>query len=179
MTANLRAAGLQLDPPPASEDPGTPIGRPHLAAAVLAHPANAGRLAAEGLTTASEVLVAYLIPGTPGYSPRSGPTSAEAITVIHDAGGLAVWAHPFWDIEDPQQVTATIARFAALGIDGVECFYIGHDAEQTQVAYDAARAHGLITTGSADFHGPDHPEFHAFGAFELHGLEPHLGPLAP
>ena len=36
---------------------------------------------------------------------------------------------------------------------------------------------GLLTTGSADFHGPDHPIFSRFRAFELHGLEPRLGPI--
>jgi hypothetical protein len=37
---------------------------------------------------------------------------------------------------------------------------------------------GLLTTGSSDFHGPDHPLFHAFRAFELHGLAPALGSIA-
>lgn len=178
MVENLRAAGWAIEPPAEQADTAAPVGRPHLAAAVLAHPANAERLAAERLHTASDVLVAYLLPGTPGYSSRSGPTVAEAVATIHAAGGLAVWAHPFWDVDDPLDVVATIGRFAALGFDGVEVFYVAHTPEQTRIAYDAARAHGLLTTGSADFHGPDHPEFHAFRAFDLCGLEPELGPLA-
>jgi hypothetical protein len=36
---------------------------------------------------------------------------------------------------------------------------------------------GLLTTGSADFHGPEHPHFSRFRAFELFGLEPDLGPI--
>ena len=36
----------------------------------------------------------------------------------------------------------------------------------------------LLTTGSADFHGPDHPLFSRFRAFALHGIEPRLGPIA-
>ncbi|WCB96529.1 hypothetical protein DSM104299_05289 [Baekduia alba] len=36
---------------------------------------------------------------------------------------------------------------------------------------------GLLSTGSADFHGPDHPRFNAFRAFDLHGLAPNLGNL--
>ena len=125
------------------------------------------------------MLTAYLLPGTPGYSPRLTPTVAEALAAIHGAGGLAVWAHPFWDVEDPHEVVATIDRFAGMGFDGVEVFYTTHTPEQTRIAYDAARAHGLLTTGSADFHGPGHEHFSRFRAFDLCGLEPVLGPLAP
>lgn len=179
MVENLRAAGWELEPPPQQRDTDAPVGRPHIARAAFEHPANASRLRDEGLGTPSDLLVAYLLPGTPGYSPRLTPTVPEALAAIHAAGGLAVWAHPFWDVDDPEQVTATIARFAALGFDGVEVFYTAHTPEQTRIAYDAARAHGLLTTGSADFHGPGHEHFDRFRAFDLCGLEPHLGPLAP
>ena len=109
---------------------------------------------------------------------REIPTVPEAVGLIHDSGGLAVWAHPFWDVEDPQEVRETIARFAGLGIDGVEAFYVTHTAEQTAVAAGCAAEHGLLTTGSSDFHGPDHRHFSRFRAFSVHGLEPNLGPLA-
>jgi hypothetical protein len=47
------------------------------------------------------------------------------------------------------------------------------------VLYEAATSRGLLTTGSADFHGPEHERFNAFRAFELYGLEPNLGPIGP
>jgi hypothetical protein len=178
MADALRAAGLELElPEREAGDEGT-IGRPHLARAVLAHPANAERLAAEGLTDHAQVLEAYLIPGTPGFVPRTIPTVPEAIRAIHRAGGLAVWAHPFWDLDTEDEVEEAMERFAALGLDGVEVFYATHTEAQTRAAYAAARRLELLTTGSADFHGPEHPRFHAFGAFEPFGLEPQLGRLA-
>ncbi len=177
MAGALRENGWQLElPDELSGD--KPIGRPHLAQAVLAHPANAARLSDEALTNHAQVLEAYLVPGAPGYRRRTLPTVKEAIRVIHDAGGLAVWAHPFWDLDDPADVVDTLTRFRALGLDGVEAFYITHTAEQTRVAVEAAERLGLLTTGSADFHGPDHPNFHAFRAFDLYGLTPDLGPIA-
>ena len=97
--------------------------------------------------------------------------------MIHAAGGVAVWAHPFWDIDDPATVLAAVARFAAAGLDGVEVFYPTHDEQQTRTLYDATREHRLLATGSADFHGPEHEKFDRFGAFELYGLEPDLGPI--
>ena len=35
----------------------------------------------------------------------------------------------------------------------------------------------LLSTGSADFHGPSNPQFNRFLAFDLHGFEPNLGPI--
>ncbi len=64
-------------------------------------PANRDRLAAEGLLDPTDFLVAYLIEGKPAFRPRAAPTVEQAIELIHGAGGVAVWAHPFWDIEDP------------------------------------------------------------------------------
>jgi predicted metal-dependent phosphoesterase TrpH len=157
---------------------GEPVGRPHLAQAAFGHPANAERLADEGLKTATDLLVAELIDGRPSFRRRTFPTVPQAIDVIHEAGGVAVWAHPFWDVADPGEVVATIDRFAAHGLDGVECFYVEHDEAQTRTAWQAAADRGLLRTGSADFHGPEHPHFSRFGAFELHGLEPVLGPIA-
>ncbi len=177
MAEALRENGWALELPDSLKGD-KPVGRPHLAQAVLDHPDNAARLRAEGLTNHAQILEAYLIPGTPGYRRRSVPTVREAIRVIHDAGGLAVWAHPFWDLDDPADVIETLTRFKALGLDGVEAFYVTHTPEQTQIAFDAAGRLGLLTTGSADFHGPGHPNFSAFRAFELNGLAPNLGPIA-
>jgi 3',5'-nucleoside bisphosphate phosphatase len=179
MADALEATGLALDRAPldARRAAGLPIGRPHLAQAAFDHPNNAARIEHEGLADFGALLGAYLIPGAPAYRRRTTPTVAEAIRAIHDAGGLAVWAHPFWDVDQPEDVVAAIDRFAADGLDGVEAFYITHTREETAIAHAACTARGLLTTGSADFHGPDHPRFHAFRAFALHGLAPDLGRL--
>ncbi len=157
---------------------GSPVGRPHLARAVYDHPDNRARLEEEGLTDVGQVLVAYLIPGTPAYQRRTSPTVHEAIGAIHDAGGLAVWAHPFWDIDADEDVLDTVDRLSALGIDGVECFYATHTEAQTRLVAGHCAARGLLTTGSADFHGPGHRLFSTFRAFETYDLTPRLGPIA-
>ncbi len=151
------------------------VGRPHLAAAVLAHPDNRARLAAEGIAGPRELFPAYLVPGARAYVARSRPTVEEAIAVVHAAGGVAVWAHPFWNLDAPEAALRAVEQFANAGLDGVECFYVTHTREQTRLLYEACEARGLLSTGSSDFHGPDHELFHAFRAFELHGLEPRLG----
>ncbi len=179
MGERLRELGWEIDDSPlaARRESGSPIGRPHLAAAVLAHPGNAARVAEEDVDDVSRFIPAYLIPGAPAYLARSRPTVAEAIGWIHDAGGVAVWAHPFWDVEAPEDALAALGDFVAEGLDGVEAFYVTHTREQTLLLDRAATERDLLTTGSADFHGPGHRLFSRFRSFELHGAEPRLGPI--
>jgi predicted metal-dependent phosphoesterase TrpH len=155
---------------------GRPLGRPHLAAAAVA--AHRARLEPAGLAEPSAFLEAYLVPGCPAYCRRATPTVPEAIAAIHAAGGVAVWAHPFFDLWQPSEVSEAVARFTAAGLDGVEAFYATHDREQTLLLAGLAAEHDLLTTGSADFHGPDHRHFSRFRAFELYGCKPNLGPIA-
>jgi hypothetical protein len=177
MADRLRELGFELDDAPlrTRREAGKPIGRPHLADAVLAHPANRQRLADEGIHGRSDLFPPYLVPGAAAYVARSRPTVPQAIEVIHASGGVAVWAHPFWDVDNEPEALATLHAFVEAGLDGVECFYATHTQEQTEALYRAAD--GLLTTGSADFHGPEHERFNTFGAFELYGLEPNLGPI--
>jgi 3',5'-nucleoside bisphosphate phosphatase len=175
----LREFGFELDESPlvARRAEGKPIGRPHIADAVLNHPANASRLAAEGISGKDEFFPAYIVPGARAFVARTHPTVGEAIELIHAAGGVAIWAHPFWDLDAPDEVLATLGRFAALGIDGVEVFYPTHTAEQTHLLHDATRARDMLITGSTDFHSPTHDRFDRFLAFDLFGREPNLGPI--
>jgi 3',5'-nucleoside bisphosphate phosphatase len=176
----LRELGFELDTAAidARVAAGAPVGRPHIARAAFDHPANGKRIADEGLEDFSALLVAYLIDGAPAFRRRTTPTIAEAIEVIHAAGGIAIWAHPYWDLETNDAVSDAIDRYVEMGVDGVEAFYVTHTEEQTRVAHAACARRGLLTTGSADFHGPDHRLFSRFRAFELFGLEPNLGPIA-
>jgi 3',5'-nucleoside bisphosphate phosphatase len=180
MAAALRELGFELDERElkARQAAGQPIGRPHVAQAVLGSPANAARLKEEQIDDVGSLIRAYLIEGRPAFRMRETPTVAQSVEAIHAAGGLAVWAHPFWDVDDPQEVLDSIDRFRALGIDGVEAFYVTHTREQTELLAERCESLGLLSTGSADFHGPDNRLFSRFLAFETFGLEPDLGPLA-
>ena len=176
MAQRLRELGLELDDRElrARREQGLPLGRPHLASAVLTV-RNAGRLRELGVHDRDSLFAALLVPGAPAYVPRTRPTTADAIAAIHAAGGVAVWAHPYWDEDEPLPV---LERFVAEGIDGVECFYATHTQEQTRTLHATCRKLGLLITGSADFHGPENQRFDRFRAFSLYGLSPDLGPIA-
>jgi 3',5'-nucleoside bisphosphate phosphatase len=176
----LREVGFALDEAEiaARIAEGKPIGRPHLAGAVLRAPGNAERLAREHIDDVGSLIRGYLIEGKPAFRLRETPTVAQAIDAIHQAGGVAVWAHPYWDISDDREVLDAVQRFHALGIDGVEAFYITHTRANTELLARRCAELQLLTTGSADFHGPDNRQFHSFLAFDTYGLQPNLGPIA-
>jgi len=181
MADALRELGFELNETALMERSaqGKTIGRPHLAQAVVDQPENGSRLEAEGLRNSTDFLVSYLIDGKPAFRTREAPTAQDAIALIHDAGGLAIWAHPFWDIPETADVLRTIDHFCEAGLDGVEAFYVTHTEEQTRLLADRCHELELLTTGSSDFHGPEHRTFSRFRAFSTYGLTPALAPLLP
>ncbi|HWX52012.1 MAG TPA: PHP domain-containing protein [Solirubrobacteraceae bacterium] len=180
MAGALRELGFELDEQEleARVAAGQPIGRPHLAEAVLRAPGNAERLKAEQIDDIGSLIRAYLIEGKAAFRLRETPTVAQAVEAIHEAGGVAIWAHPFWDVSEPGEVTDSIDRFRAFGIDGVEAFYVTHTQEQTELLARRCAELDMLSTGSADFHGPENRLFSRFLAFETYGFEPNLGPIA-
>src|SRR5262245_51893876 len=96
------------------------IGRPHIARAAGAGP-DLGPFFEE-----------YLVPGAKAFVPRRWPTAEEAIDLIHEAGGVAVVAHPYWDVSEPSQVSDLVVSLKRdVGLEGIETFYPPHTKEQT------------------------------------------------
>jgi 3',5'-nucleoside bisphosphate phosphatase len=131
------------------------IGRPHIARAAGA----TGDL--------GPFFEEYLVPGGKAFIPRRWPTAEQAIALIHEAGGAAVIAHPYWDISEPTEVDDLIR---SLGADGVETFYPTHSKEQTAHLLELCNELNLVPTGSSDYHGPTHKTFASFGAYDTYGL---------
>jgi hypothetical protein len=137
------------------------VGRPHIAKAAGVTPDQMSAFFEE-----------WLVPGAKAFVARRWPDAAEAIKIIHGAGGVAVLAHPFWDMDDPQAVAALVDELA---VDGVECYYPAHDRAQTRFLLEMCWDRGLATTASSDFHGPSHKMFNSFGAYSTYDLgEPEL-----
>jgi 3',5'-nucleoside bisphosphate phosphatase len=154
---NLRSFGFDLTLDDAIREAGgaDSIGRPHIAKAAGA----TGDL--------GPFFEEYLVPGAKAFVPRRWPDAAQAIALIREAGGVAVIAHPYWDISDPKEVEDLIR---SLGADGVETFYPTHSEEQTKHLLDLCAELDLVPTASSDYHGPTHKTFAKFGAYETYGL---------
>ena len=162
---NLNRAGVEVTLEGAIAEAGdaASVGRPHIARAA-------------GATDMKPFFEQYLIPGTPTYVPRRWPTTPEAVDLIHQAGGVAVLAHPFWDLDEPATVRDLVEE---LDLEGVEVFYPSHTREQAGFLLDLCRERGLSATASSDYHGPDHKMFSRFGAYETYGLgDPEVPPPA-
>lgn len=86
---------------------------------------------------------------------------SEAIRVIHDAGGVAVFSHPFAPkislkniTEDFKEQKEIIKELKIQGLDGLECYQACHGEEDTQNAFQVAKELDLIRTVGSDWHGP-------------------------
>jgi len=121
------------------------IGRPHIARAMI----DAGVVGSIDEAFTPE----WIGPGGRAHVRRYALDPAEAIALLHAAGGVAVVAHPLavtrgWRV--PEELISELAR---AGLDGVEVAHPDHNAaERTQLSIIARRL-GLVETGGSDDHG--------------------------
>jgi predicted metal-dependent phosphoesterase TrpH len=86
--------------------------------------------------------------GRPAYMAKDKWDVADAIALVHKAGGLAVWAHP------GESATPTrIQRLADVGLDAVEVLHPSHPPYLVQRLVDHAAKAGLLPSGGSDWHG--------------------------
>ena len=79
---------------------------------------------------------------------KSYPDVREVLTAIHEAGGIAVLAHPHTYHNE-----ALLEELIDLGLDGVEVWHHTNTPEQTEQLLTLTRERGLVATGGSDFHG--------------------------
>ena len=159
---NEHGVGVTFEDAVAKAGAADAIGRPHIAKAAGAGP-DLGPFFEE-----------YLVPGAKAFVSRSWPSAEQAVELIHDAGGVAVVAHPYWDVKEPARAEELIR---ALPVQGIETFYPSHTAEQTRHLLSLCAERDLTPTGSSDYHGPTHKTFSRFGAYDTYGLgEPQVPP---
>ncbi len=81
------------------------------------------------------------------------------IRLIHEAGGLAIWAHPLHAAHGARAALRRIgSRLISYGLDGLECYYSMFAEQQQADALKFARARSLLVSGGSDFHGASHPQ---------------------
>jgi predicted metal-dependent phosphoesterase TrpH len=168
--AKLNEHGVEVSFEAAVEKAGAAdaIGRPHIAKAAGAGP-DLGPFFEE-----------YLVPGAKAFVSRKWPVADEAVRIIHDAGGVAVVAHPYWDVKDPEQVRDLVESLVRdVSLDGIETFYPPHTPEQTKHCLELCEEFGLVATASSDFHGPTHKTFSRWGAYDTYGLGEPQVPAKP
>lgn len=114
-------------------------GRPHVARALV----QAGFCA-----NLDQAFERFLRKGKPAWVPKFKMSARDAINLIHQAGGLAVMAHPGLNRSDEM-----IPEMVRAGMDGLECFHTKHSTNMTEHYLQIAEAHHLLVTGGSDCHG--------------------------
>jgi hypothetical protein len=114
-------------------------GRPHVGRALVQ----------EGFCASQdEAFERFLKKGRPAWVPKFKISAADAMALIHQAGGLAVLAHPGLNHCDH-----IIPQLARQGLDGLECFHSKHSATQSDYYLALALRLNLAVTGGSDCHG--------------------------
>ena len=114
-------------------------GRPHVARALVKE---------KLIGNLDEAFEKYLKKGRPAWVPKTKMSALKAVELIHQAGGLAVMAHPGLNRTDD-----IIPALVDAGLDGIECFHTKHSTVMSERYLMIAEKHRLLVTGGSDCHG--------------------------
>jgi 3',5'-nucleoside bisphosphate phosphatase len=114
-------------------------GRPHVARAMV----KAGLV-----RSLDEAFERFLKKGRPAWVPKSKVSAPGAIELVHQAGGLAIMAHPGLNRTDD-----IIPSLMDAGLDGIECFHTKHSTAMSERYLEIADKYHLLVTGGSDCHG--------------------------
>jgi 3',5'-nucleoside bisphosphate phosphatase len=121
------------------------VGRPHIADALI----KAGHV-----RDRQEAFDRFLADGGPAHVHRYTIEVDRGIDLVHEAGGLAVIAHPWGRGREymlPSSVLEALVRDH--GLDGIEVDHQDHDSETRERLRALADDLGVLATGASDYHG--------------------------
>ena len=118
---------------------GGAVGRPHVARAMIA---------ASAVRDFREAFDRYLGAGRPAFVDKAYLAVADAIALVHEAGGIAVFAHPGSDGSRER-----LERLHQVGLDGVEVLHPSHGSEDVARLGALADHFGMVRSGGSDWHG--------------------------
>lgn len=119
--------------------------RPHIARLLIKHGV---------VKTMNEAFDRYLTPGSASFVEKPLPSGKEAITVVHEAGGIICLAHPGHHVSHD-----VVMGLVAEGLDGLEVVHPSHDDMLEEYYGSLADGKGLLKSGGSDFHArPAHGE---------------------
>jgi 3',5'-nucleoside bisphosphate phosphatase len=144
--ARLRELGIEIDEElvGAHAVGAAAIGRPHVADALVTLGVVGDR---------DEAFDRFLSPGRAGYVNRYAPELSLMLSLVRDAGGVSVIAHPWGRTDTSALQEDGLARLQELGLAGLEVDHQDHSPARRDELRAIARNLGLVVTGSSDYHG--------------------------
>lgn len=128
--------------------PGTTIGRPHIADALVATGVVPDRATAFDL---------YLHGDSKYHVSHYAVDPVRGVELVLAAGGVPVLAHPFGHVTGRVVGDQTVEAMVEAGLVGIEVDHRDQDDAERARAASVAQRFGLIPTGSSDYHGSGKP----------------------
>lgn len=123
-------------------------GRPHIARLMMQ----------KGFVrTMDEAFEKYLGHGGLAYASRFVYGVKDAISLIKNAGGIAVLAHPFQLDKSVDNLPHELQQLRDIGLDGIEVYYPTHSRKFRKRLISLAEKYSLLMTGGSDYHGSIRP----------------------
>jgi predicted metal-dependent phosphoesterase TrpH len=149
MVERLRGLGVPLDWQDVLDGAaGAPLGRPHIAEALV----RAGHV-----STRKEAFDLYLADGGPAYPGSDGLDAEEGVRLVLESGGAPVLAHPETLKLNDAHLDPFVGRLARAGLVGIEVHRPEHTPDQFARFGALARRWDLIASGGSDYHRPTSP----------------------
>ena len=149
MASNLQRAGIDITVEKMREaDRDAVLTRAHFAKYMVAH---------GYVKTNQDAFTKYLNSDSPYYVPREYLKPEEAIELIHQAGGLAILAHPLLYKLSLEGVEKLVAYLVDFDLDGLETIYSANMGFDEGRLRHIANKYNLAITGGSDFHGAAKP----------------------
>ena len=120
---------------------GGAVGRPHVARALMARGV---------VHDFREAFARYLGGNGAAFVPKEILSLEDAISIAHEAGGLAIWAHP-GDGGRRERLEPLVAA----GLDGIEIRHPSHSREDMKRLEALCGFFDLIPSGGSDWHGAE------------------------
>lgn len=128
--------------------PGATLGRPHIADALVAAGVVADR---------SEAFASILTSHSRYFVQHYAPDPALAVELVRTAGGVPVFAHPVASSRGRVVGERTYREMIDAGLLGLEVEHRDNPEEGREFLRGLATKHGLLMTGSSDYHGAGKP----------------------
>lgn len=84
---------------------------------------------------------------------NKGISYGKCISLIKNAGGISVLAHPNQLLLNDEELEDKIKEMISNGLDGIEVYHSGHSKEETKKYLELANKYNLLISGGSDYHG--------------------------
>lgn len=100
----------------------------------------------------------YIGNGCKCYVDRPKVSPVEAVKLIHQAGGIAILAHPCLYKLEETELLSMLEAMCAVGLDGIEAIYSCNKSNDEAYYSSLAEKYHLAISGGSDFHGSNKPD---------------------